>query len=86
MCPIYTYFPTEPSSWDGIISIWCHLPSQLRKIVHSKIILCLKVNGVFIAEYYTPSNIGRNTGGPQNADMCVTKEEAESELMDLNRN
>jgi len=72
--------------WDGIISIWCHLPSTLRRKVHASIVSSLKSRGVFIAEYYTPSNIGRGTGGPQNVDMCVTAQVASEELSGLDLN
>jgi hypothetical protein len=69
--------------WDGIISVWCHLPSTLRQEVHSNVVKALKPGGVFVAEYYTPANIGRQTGGPQNSDMCVTAQNATEELAGL---
>ncbi|KAJ1479206.1 hypothetical protein T484DRAFT_1815160 [Baffinella frigidus] len=36
-----------------------------------------------ILEAYTPANIGRNTGGPQDAPMCMTLEGLRVELSRL---
>lgn len=69
--------------WGGVISIWCHLPPQLRQLIHANAVASLLPGGVFIAEYYTPLNIGRGTGGPQAEDLCLTVPAAEAELAGL---
>jgi len=65
-------FDMGSQQWDGVFSIWCHLPSRLRREVHQKVLKGLKPGGAFILESYTPSNVGRGTGGPQKEDLCVT--------------
>ena len=62
----------EPGRWDGIVSIWCHLPSALRDVVHRQVIAGLKVGGVFLLEAYTPAQLAHGTGGPKDVDLLPT--------------
>lgn len=39
--------------WDGIVSIWVHMPDAIRQHVHAQIAPALKQGGVFILEAYT---------------------------------
>lgn len=68
-------FDFGADKYDAIISIFCHLPSALRKNVHAKIKHSLKKGGVFITELYSPEQIKNDTGGPKDADMLVTLDE-----------
>ncbi len=49
-------FDFGEKKYDGIVSVFCHLPAQIRKIVHQRCIESLKDGGVFILEGYTPCN------------------------------
>ncbi|KAI8908896.1 S-adenosyl-L-methionine-dependent methyltransferase [Gorgonomyces haynaldii] len=60
-----------PGEYDAIVSIWCHMPQEPRFRVHQQVTKHLKVGGVYILEAYTPSNIGRKTGGPQEPAMIL---------------
>ena len=51
------------NKWDGIISIFCPLPSSLRKALYKRVIAGLKQNGVFLVEAYTPDQLKHGTGG-----------------------
>lgn len=62
-------------TWDCIVSIFCHLPPDLRHRVHQAISRALVRKGCFIFEAYRRANIGRGVGGPQNPDMTVELEE-----------
>ena len=62
-------FPIEPAGWDGIISIFCHLPPPLRATLHRKVVAGLRPGGVFILEAYTPRQLTFKTGGPSHADL-----------------
>jgi len=57
--------------WDSIISIFCHLPSELRQDVHSRCIQGLRKTGTVLLEGYTPLQIELNTGGPSKPDLMV---------------
>lgn len=66
-------FDIGESKWDGIISIFCPLPSALRKELHKKVVAGLKPNGVFLLEAYTPDQLTYRTGGGNSADTMTTK-------------
>jgi 2-polyprenyl-3-methyl-5-hydroxy-6-metoxy-1,4-benzoquinol methylase len=57
--------------WDGIVSIFCHLPPPLRKQVHRHVVRALRPGGVFLLEAYTPQQLAFGTGGPPNAEMMM---------------
>jgi SAM-dependent methyltransferase len=73
----------EPARWSGIVSIWCHLPRALRRRVHHACVAALRPGGVFVLEAYTPSQVGRNTGGPKSTDFLATLAELREELAGL---
>ena len=54
------------------MSIFCHLPSALRRSVHARVVRALRPGGVVLLEAYTPAQLGRGTGGPSDADMLPT--------------
>ena len=70
----------EPSRWDGIVSIWCHVPRALRTAVHRQVVGGLKVGGALILEAYTPDQLRHGTGGPSDVDLLPTLVDLRSEL------
>lgn len=83
ICSDLSIFLIEENSWDFIVSILCHLPSELRKIVHDRSIRGLRKNGFFILEAYTPAQIPLATGGPKDPDMMPTLSMLKPELAGL---
>ncbi len=69
--------------WDDVVSIFCHLPSAVRAIVYPALVASLDHGGVFLLEAYTPAQIGRGTGGPDDPDLLLTAELIERELAGL---
>lgn len=67
-------FDIGENRWDGIVSIFCPLPSALRKELHKKVVAGLKTKGVFLVEAYTPDQVKHGTGGGNSADLMTTKE------------
>ncbi|MFO0214285.1 MAG: SAM-dependent methyltransferase, partial [Pseudanabaena sp.] len=55
-------FVIEPQTWDGIVSIFCHLPPDLRAKVYRQSVIGLKPNGVFVLEAFAPKQLQYNTG------------------------
>jgi SAM-dependent methyltransferase len=51
-------FDIEPGTWDGIVSIFCHLPPALRADVHRRCVAGLRPGGVLLLEAYTPRQLG----------------------------
>jgi len=71
------------SKWDTIVSIFCHLPPEVRKRLHSQIAKALVPGGVFVLEAYTPDQLGFGTGGPPVAEMMMSLEALKDELSGL---
>lgn len=76
-------FQLGEEQWDGIVSIFCHLPKAARTRLHHQIAGALKRGGVFLLEAYNPRQLGFGTGGPQDADMLVSVEDLTNELSGL---
>ena len=71
------------NKWDGIVSIFCPLPSSLRKELYKKVIRGLKANGVMLLEAYTPDQLKYGTGGGNSVDLMQSKETLNLELAGL---
>src|SRR4028119_67819 len=71
------------NKWDGIVSIFCPLPSSLRKELYKKVVAALKQNGVFLLEAYTPAQLKYGTGGGNSVDVMQSKESLSLELAGL---
>jgi len=76
-------YPITPGHWDGIVSIWCHLPQPLRAAVHGQVVAGLKPGGIFLLEAYTPAQLRYGTGGPKSVDLLPTLAELQMELAGL---
>lgn len=76
-------FDLGTEQWDGIVSIFCHLPPALRKNVHDAIVKALKKGGVLLAEAYTPDQLRYKTGGPPVKELLVDLSMLKNELHDL---
>jgi hypothetical protein len=74
-------FGTE--QWEGIVSIFCHLPPALRRQVHSRVVNGLKKGGIFLAEAYTPEQLKYKTGGPPMKELLVSLSVLKEELPGL---
>lgn len=69
--------------WDSIISIWCHVPPDLRAKLHAACVRALKPGGVFLLEAYHPDQIDLKTGGPPDPAFLMTAEGLRDELAGL---
>jgi D-arabinose 1-dehydrogenase-like Zn-dependent alcohol dehydrogenase len=76
-------FDLGDEQWDGIVSIFCHLPPPLRSKVHAGIVRGLKKGGVLLSESYTPKQLKYKTGGPKSEELLVDKESIQKELAGL---
>lgn len=75
-----TEFDIKENTWDGIISIFCPLPQAIRRNVHQRAVMGLKLDGVFLLEAYTPEQIKYKTGGGNAIDVMTTKDSILSDL------
>jgi 2-polyprenyl-3-methyl-5-hydroxy-6-metoxy-1,4-benzoquinol methylase len=74
-------FDLGTENWDNVVSIFGHLPSQLRRDVHRRVVEALRPGGIFLLEAYTPQQLETDgTGGPSDPDMLPTVEKLTEEL------
>jgi len=76
-------FDLGHDQWDGIISIFCHLPPPLRRIIHSKLVSALKSGAFVLLEAYTPKQLEYKTGGPPVAEMTMDSATLKAEFSGL---
>lgn len=76
-------FVIEPDSFDCIVSIFCQLPTALRRKVHKDTCSGLAPGGTLILEGFTKKQIDYDTGGPKNLDMLFDLDELKEEFGSL---
>ena len=74
-------YEIEENKWDGVVSIFCPLPTEIRRRVYKSAVSGLKSGGAFLLEAYTPEQLKHDTGGGKSLDSMTTKE---SLIADLN--
>lgn len=78
-----TDYVIAPKAWDGVVSIFCHLPSAARRRLHAGVLAGLRPGGVFLLEAYRPAQLQYKTGGPPTADLLPSLAELRTELSGL---
>lgn len=76
-------FDLGASAWDGIVSIFAHVPADVRAPLHRRVVSALRAGGVLVLEAYTPKQAEHGTGGPQHADRFMTLAGLRTELASL---
>lgn len=76
-------YAIRPAAWSGIVSIWVHLPPELRARVHRACVEGLVPGGAMVIEAYTPRQLAHGTGGPRDAILLLTLEALRRELEGL---
>ena len=69
--------------WGAIISIFAHMPADMRMNLHQRCVTGLKTGGVFLLEAYTPLQLEYRTGGPPTVDMMMDVPSLTTELAGL---
>ncbi len=62
-------FPLAPGAWSAVVLVFVHLPPDLRRAVHARAAAGLAPGGHLVLECYGPGQLGRTTGGPQDAAL-----------------
>lgn len=76
-------FEIERSTWSAIVSIFLHIPADLRRSVYRRAVAGLRPGGVFVLEAYHPRQIGLATGGPRDPNLMPTLDLLRDELAGL---
>lgn len=69
--------------WDTIVSIFCHMPPDLRRDVHARAVEGLAPGGAFVLEAYTPDQLEYRTGGPPVRELLMTEADLRADLAGL---
>lgn len=77
------HFDIGQGAWDGIVSIFCHLPPALRADVHRRCVAGLRPGGVIVLEAYTPRQIAHGSCGPPTEALMMDEETLRAELAGL---
>lgn len=64
-------FELGSAAWDGIVSIFAHVPAAVRRRVHASVLTALKPGGVLLLEAYRPQQLERATGGPPDDERML---------------
>jgi SAM-dependent methyltransferase len=76
-------YPIEATAWQGIVSIFCHLPPVTRAALHERCLRGLAPGGVFILEGFTPRQLELGTGGPKSRELLMELDIVRQELPGL---
>lgn len=73
-------FAIAAHSWDAVVSIFAHVPPDIRKPLHRKIVQGLRSGGMLVLEAYTPEQIKLGTGGPPVPELTMNLDSLREEL------
>jgi len=76
-------YTIAPASWDLIVSVFCHLPPQLRRRVHEEVVAGLRPGGMLVLEAFVTRQLEYDTGGPPTADLMMGLADLRGELQGL---
>jgi SAM-dependent methyltransferase len=68
-------FDLGDARWDAVVSIWAHLPPDVRRGLHPRVARALRPGGVLFLEHYHPRQIPYKTGGPPDPTWMLTLDE-----------
>ena len=60
--------------FDGLASIFLHLPPELRLRVHNSMLRAMKPGGILILEAFSPAQLQYTSGGPKQLELLYTAE------------
>jgi cyclopropane fatty-acyl-phospholipid synthase-like methyltransferase len=73
----------EPDFFSSVISIFAHLPSDVRALLYPRVEESLKPGGILPLEAYSAAQLRRDSGGPKDPDMLMTTEKIQREFQSL---
>ena len=76
-------FTFPEAVFSGVVSIFCHLPPELRARVHRQAVQSLQPGGLFLLEAFTPEQLNYGTGGPPKLELLMSLSALREELADL---
>ena len=65
------HYAIAPGFWQGVVSIFAHVPGDVRGPLHRAVVAGLAPGGVLVLEAYPPEQADRGTGGPSEASRFM---------------
>lgn len=78
-----TTFEASNGEFDAIALIFVHMPEEIRKNTHQRLLKFLKPGGYLILEAFTKDQLKNSSGGPKNELLLYDKNITESDFRDL---
>jgi hypothetical protein len=69
--------------YNAVALIYAHMPSDIRRNIHRKIIKSLKTGGMLILEAFSKEQMNYSSGGPRNIDMLYNPEDIKRDFEHL---
>jgi cyclopropane fatty-acyl-phospholipid synthase-like methyltransferase len=60
--------------FDGVLSIYLHLPEEVRKKTHAAMLRSVRQGGVVILEAFSTAQLRHSSGGPKQVELLYTTE------------
>lgn len=79
-------FDPGVDAWDGVVSMSAHVPPEVRRALHARVVASLREGGVFILEGYTEKQLEMpSRGGPsaEHRELFYSLEAVTEELAPL---
>jgi SAM-dependent methyltransferase len=76
-------FSIDPTHWNGIVSVFCHLPPVERAALHERCLRGLAPGGAFVLEGFAPRQLELGTGGPRSRELLMELDVIRQELPGL---
>ena len=76
-------FDPGTDAWDAIVSIFAHVPADVRRRMHAAIPRALRPGGVLLLEAYRPEQLQQGTGGPPDDARMLNLARLHDELVGL---
>lgn len=76
-------FDVGEACWDAVVSVFAHMPPEIRQDLHRRLVNGLAPGGVLLLEAYAPAQAERDTGGPPDPALCMDLDTLRRELAGL---
>ncbi|MGA4670456.1 SAM-dependent methyltransferase [Propionibacteriaceae bacterium Y1923] len=69
--------------WDAVVSIFCHLPADIRGGISQALVGLMAPSGKLLLEAYTPAQLQLGTGGPSEESVLLNRERVQQDWAGL---
>lgn len=73
----------KKNSFDAIVFIFAHFPSDIRKKAHEELLSLVKPNGKIVFEAFSKEQLKYSSGGPKESAMLFSEDEVRKEFVNV---